>query len=387
MKSWIIVLAGIACLLSISNASARTWYIEPNGTGDVPTIQAGVFAASRGDTLLCAAGTYSWSNQGTGTDHGMIYILRGSADMVIRSESGPSVTFLDGQFQGRIMFFQGETELTVEGFTFRRGKAPALGNFVGGGFAAHLSSPIVRDCVFRNNSANSQGGAYWYGGQGSPLIETCLFENNTATQGGGVFLINSSLEGTMVNCTLRNNTATNRGGALFTYNFRLSIMDCLFTDNLAMTAGGGIEMEASHPSSIVRSTLAGNDAPSGAGMNILGATPLTVSNVIVAFSLGGAGVYVDASSPVLMDCTDIWGNAGGDWVGSIAPQLSTNGNISGDPLFCSGDYWLRGNSPCAPGNHPDGNACGVIGVHPVGCGSVAVEEKSWGALKATYADK
>ena len=87
--------------------------------------------------------------------------------MTIRSESGPEATFLDAQSQGRVMFFQGETELTVEGFTFMRGVGPPTGNFVGGGFAAHLSSPILRDCIFRNNSG-SQGGAYWYGGVGAP---------------------------------------------------------------------------------------------------------------------------------------------------------------------------------------------------------------------------
>lgn len=386
MKTWGIVSILVAtCLLTVSNASATTWYVKPNGTGDVPTIQAGVVAASHGDTILCASGTYSWSNQGTGGPFGMIYILRGSADMVIRSESGPDLTILDGQNQGRIMFFQGETELTVEGFTFKRGEAPATGNFVGAGFAAHLSSPVVRDCIFRNNNAQSQGGAYWYGGQGSPLIENCVFENNTAALGGAVFLINSSLEGTIVGSTFKDNSSLGRGGGLFTYNFRLGVMDCLFDGNSG-SIGGAVILESSHPTSFDRCTFVRNEASDASGIKILGTTSVSISNVIIALGAGGGvGLSVD-SSPITFGCTDIWGNPAGDWVGNIAGQLGTNGNISADPLFCSGGFLLQGNSPCSPGNHPDGDACGVIGVFPVGCGSVAVEEKSWGEIKAMYAD-
>jgi hypothetical protein len=60
-------------------------------------------------------------------------------------------------------------------------------------------------------------------------------------------------------------------------------------------------------------------------------------------------------------------------------------NFSADPLFCGvGNYYLRADSPCAPGNHPDGFDCGLIGPLPVGCGTVRVEEKTWGAVKALY---
>jgi hypothetical protein len=69
----------------------------------------------------------------------------------------------------------------------------------------------------------------------------------------------------------------------------------------------------------------------------------------------------------VLTCCDIYGNAGGDWVGCIADQAGINGNFSDDPLFCdiaAGDYHLDDSSPCAPAN----NDCGVlIGVLGVGC--------------------
>jgi len=61
-------------------------------------------------------------------------------------------------------------------------------------------------------------------------------------------------------------------------------------------------------------------------------------------------------------------------------------NFSADPMFCGvGNYLLQSDSPCAPGNHPDGyNNCGLIGPLPVGCGNVPVEHRSWGSVKAMY---
>jgi len=164
----------LAALLLSSSVSARTWYIKANGTGDAPTIQAGADSAQHGDTLLVAAGTYSYSSQG-GNEYGMISILRGSAHMTIVGESGASSTILDGEFQNRIIFFQGETDFTIDGFTFKRGSAPLVGTFWGGGFAAHYSSPIVKNCIFDNNTALN-GGAIWYGGTGEPEIINCIFK-------------------------------------------------------------------------------------------------------------------------------------------------------------------------------------------------------------------
>ncbi len=62
-------------------------------------------------------------------------------------------------------------------------------------------------------------------------------------------------------------------------------------------------------------------------------------------------------------------------------------NFSADPMFCGAtNYHLQGDSPCAPGNHPDGIDCGLIGPLPVGCGPVTVETRTWGSIKAMYRD-
>jgi len=104
--------------------------------------------------------------------------------------------------------------------------------------------------------------------------------------------------------------------------------------------------------------------------------------------LGGGAIDVDATSTMTFSCSDIWGNIGGDWVGAIAGQLGTNGNFSADPLFCApvSNLYLNDVSPCAPGNHPDGDSCDIIGAHDVACGTVPVEQRTWGAIKSLYAE-
>ena len=88
-----------------------------------------------------------------------------------------------------------------------------------------------------------------------------------------------------------------------------------------------------------------------------------------------------------LSCSDVYGNLPDDFV-FMADPTGTDGNISEDPLFCpdSGprEYPLREDSPCAPGNHPDGDDCGLIGAFPVGCGTTATEDTNWSRIKRLF---
>ena len=71
--------------------------------------------------------------------------------------------------------------------------------------------------------------------------------------------------------------------------------------------------------------------------------------------------------------------------GSSSTCTGQYDNFSADPLFCGPNtYYLHSDSPCAPGNQPDGIDCGLIGPLPVGCGAVSVEMRTWGSIKAMY---
>ena len=54
-----LILTTAMLLFTQGAAHSRTWYIKADGTGDAPTIQAGVDSAAVGDTVLVGAGTYT----------------------------------------------------------------------------------------------------------------------------------------------------------------------------------------------------------------------------------------------------------------------------------------------------------------------------------------
>ena len=105
-----------------------------------------------------------------------------------------------------------------------------------------------------------------------------------------------------------------------------------------------------------------------------------VERTIIAFSPQGfavAGVAPEFS------CSNLFGNAYGDWEVPIADQAGIRGNFSADPFFCDaagGDLTLAANSPCLPGNHPDGYDCDLIGAHGEGCAAIGVDDGLVGSL-------
>lgn len=118
---------------------------------------------------------------------------------------------------------------------------------------------------------------------------------------------------------------------------------------------------------LVQCTFYGNAAPYGGNISSDCSAYASISGCIVAASSAGVGIYKDGSSGAAIECTDIFGNAGGDWVGQIADQYGLNGNICLDPMFCdpeNGDFTLSEGSPCLPDYNPD---CGLIGAHHRGC--------------------
>lgn len=84
-----------------------------------------------------------------------------------------------------------------------------------------------------------------------------------------------------------------------------------------------------------------------------------------------------------VSCTDVFGNAAGDWVECLTGMEGEDGNLSADPLFCGPDVEdlsIRSTSLCAPGQ----GECGLIGALPVGCGTTALTPSTWGQIKGLY---
>ena len=111
---------------------------------EYPTIQAGIYAADHGDTVLVADGIYS--------GEGNYNIYFGGRAIVLISENGPENCFIDALNIGRCFIFNGgETNQSVlSGFTLVNG----LGDYFGGGIKIEASSsPTIENCIIRDCNA------------------------------------------------------------------------------------------------------------------------------------------------------------------------------------------------------------------------------------------
>jgi predicted outer membrane repeat protein len=170
------------------------------------------------------------------------------------------------------------------------------------------------------------------------------------------------------------------------------ITDCTFSENSADLGGVLYTFGGYCYPAFLGCTLCGNSATQGSAIYCRLDESPTVENTIIAFGAGGEPVYFYYLGTIEVICSDVFGNAGGDWVGSIAGQDTLPGNFSADPRFCdleSEDFTLDETSPCAPGNHPYGYDCGLIGAMPVGCTYAGIEPEheestTWSTIKSMY---
>ena len=115
---------------------------------------------------------------------------------------------------------------------------------------------------------------------------------------------------------------------------------------------------------------------------------------IVALQPEGCGIYcvgIDASPGLRYNCVfnlDGHNNAP-EYGGECDDRTGINGNIRANPLFCDEnadppDLALTTSSPCL-GININGDEVD-IGAHDSGvaCDSIAIEEMSWGKIKALY---
>ncbi len=354
----------VAALVVLVTPPARAATIrEP---ANEPTIQAGIDAATSGDTVLVAAGTY--------TGLGNRDLDFGGRDLVVRSEDGPGLTVIDvqgnPQAPARAFYFHsGETAAAVvAGFTIRNGFRSENMSIQGTGGAVLSidAAPTFQSCYFESNSVAYLGGGAISCQGGGLALEECDFRLNAADYAGAILAQQVTLA--IDRCVFVGNSAGLFAGALSVNDCTALVRHSTFDGNFATIEGGAIDCEYSN-AEFDHCTLYGNFVyqGSGGGMLVI-AGAVRITNTIIAFGTGGEALAGGGAAPELR-CCDLYGNAGGDWIGFIAGQLGVNGNICGDPLFCaaqSGDLTLHANSPCAPENSPGG--CGLIGALPVSCG-------------------
>ena len=316
-----------------------TYTIHPDGSGDYPTLQDAIDAASDGDVIELTDGMFH------GAGNRNLDCL--GKEITIRSQSGdPWTCTINSGYQGRgFNFHSGEDHSTiVDGITIAYG----FGVNDGLGIRCENASPWIRNCRIVDNGAAEDRGGGIYCLECSPRISDCTIARNSSQYGGGIYCQDASP--LIERCVISGNYAVQQGGGLGCHWYsNPTIVSCTFYANDVVGSGGAVCCSYSSDPHLAQ--------------------------CILAFSVRGEGfMCVDGGSDPTLICCDIYGNPDGDWVDCIASQLGQAGNISLDPFFCSpedGNLYLAEDSPCTPFTPPN-QGCDQIGAYPVGCAPMDV---------------
>ncbi len=401
-------------------ASAATWYVDDSvaESGDGLTwptafkkIKEAINAASQGDTVVVAEGTYLER----------VFIWDKNIVLTSTDPLDPAVvenTIIDGNQWGSVVRFYGaiDERCVLSGFTITNGAD------WGGGVAGNATPPTIRNNVItRNTAVGSEiacgGGLFECHG----LIENNVISDNVA---GGEF--GAGFGGALSQCagTIRNNTIVGNkaigwtfypyanpdpgiGGGLWSCDG--TVENNLIADNICEIGGGGAAYcDALFRGNTITGNVGGglyacggpildnlifNNSGSGLGdcggpienniiygnssRGISGGDYAVIRNNLVYANLGGGvtGLY----HTLLENCV-IWANGGDgqlyhygaqprysciqDWTGG------GEGNISEEPRFVDaekGDFRLMPDSPCidAGFNDPELPETDIAGMHRV----------------------
>ena len=225
----ILVLIGFPCLRTAAGFSA-----VHEVPARYPTIQAAIDAAADGDIVVVADGTY------TGLGNRDID-FKGKA-ITVTSEHGPLNCIIDcqGSFYDRhrgFNFHLGESINSILwGFTIVNGYSPmdyidlAL-HPAGGAIYCSRSSPVISNCILKNNRSDHWGGAVLCRYYSNPLLINLVIKNNLCDwNGGGVYCFDNS--GPIIrNCTIANNSAPNGGGLCTEWRSVPVVFNSIIWDN------------------------------------------------------------------------------------------------------------------------------------------------------------
>jgi hypothetical protein len=241
--------------------------------------------------------------------------------LTIMSEEGANATFLHLDGISVIMLASGTNGITIKGFTFEDSQGSGLGI----DWCTHV---VITENIFRHNQ------------QYALLISTSGFVTVTY-----------------------NLFCSNRDG-----------IRCTDETNYIVISNNTISYN---------NIIAGEEIGSGINLDTVGS--YDISNNIITHNRYG---ILTRALFITFTCNNVFNNEFNyDLNPSMPDPTGTNGNISFFVQFCgtnpdvSGNFYLQSDSPCAPGNHPTGYECGLIGRFPVNCGTTDARMESWGRIK------
>ena len=272
-------------------ASAATYTVAVDGSGDYTTIGAELSAAGDGDRVEVAAGTWTEALYFAGKDVELVGMGSDSTILDAGGSSSYALTFASGESSFAL----------VEGFTIH--------NVEGQGAWISGSNPTFRDVVFEG-----LGGTGVYGGavqisSGSPSFSGCVFQDNTAAYGGHVYIARGTPE--ISDSTLSDGSSVGTGGAIYlASDAGLTLVDTELSANRAAGNGAGIY---------------------GVGYNTISVSGGTFYNnypdEYADYTYGGGAVYLNAGS--VLDLSGVTFDANAAYYGGALMLYGTDVVLDG----------------------------------------------------------
>lgn len=302
----IAALTGVLCL-GVPGARAGTFNIAD---GDVAALVSALEITNTNaqhDTInLAVNGTYTLTtvnNTFDGSnglprvvnDAGNSLTINGNGATIQRSTAPATPDF-------RLFNLAGQ-DITLNQLTLANGSADdTSGTDTGNGGAVFNESDgvvTIADCVFRDNFAGEDGGAFYHDffAGGTFVITNSSFGTNAAGWSGGAVF--GEQPGSIVRSTFTGNaangTGTDRGGGAVFIEDDLTIQDCGFSGNRARDAGGAVFNEGFADLTVSNTLFEGNSATNGGA--ILNEADLLLIDCTVRGNTagrntgGGGGIY------------------------------------------------------------------------------------------------
>jgi len=391
---WLTLALPLVSLVFVPLALAEFIHVP----GHADTIGEAIAMAVEGDEVHVSPGVYYEHDIAVKSGVSIMGIGGGDSSVVINAFG-----------LGRVLWCENVDSTTVlSNLTLTGGFATGDNTYdsSGGAMLCSHSQPQIVGCEFLDNSAEGHGGAVRVT-HGSPRFWNCNFIGNSAALGGGALDLCYDAEPLIEQCYFEDNSAAWGGCISARANSHPNLNSVVMLDNVAAGTygyGGGLYCDYESTPVIHWTTFRGNEARYGGAVAAFDeSSPWLSSCTIVEnfASVNGSGLYCKQSSPYVaqtiiafqegaavgcnlaarpfLECTDIFGNTGGDWVGTIALQFGYRHNICLDPMFCEGtgpygsSLALQDESPCTEEN----NDCGLMGAWEPGCGLDGIEVESF----------
>lgn len=270
---------------------------DPNEDGSLEhpfdAIQEAIDVAAYRHTIAILDGTY------TGEGNRDIYYK--GKELVIKSKNGPDACIIDCQstYSG-FLFANGESSNAVlEGLTIINGRTY---DEYGGAIACYGgSSPTINNCTLIGNGSifTGFGGAIGCLTDSNPTITNCRIIGNSSVFGGAIYCE----EGSPIirNCILTDNSAEAWGGGICSYLGNPTIQNCTFSNNTA-DSGGGLYTEGG-TATFTNCILWADTANTGSELMLT-----SLATVIVSYSDvkgGESAAEVESGSTLVWDPNNI----------------------------------------------------------------------------------